>query len=54
MHEKRKHYRVAMKEIHADPQKGIYITEEEWIKCGILAGFFFLILAVLALLPRKD
>ncbi|MGM9916277.1 hypothetical protein [Anaerotignum sp.] len=54
MHEKRKHYRVAMKEIKESPAEGIYVTNEELRKCGLYAAFLFMMLTLLAIFNRKN
>lgn len=53
MHEKRKHYRVAMKEIKESPAEGVYVTSAELRKYGVFAGILFLILTFLAALGQK-
>lgn len=53
MHEKRKHYRVAMKEIKESPAEGVYVTNAELRKYGVFAGILFLILTFLAALGQK-
>ncbi len=54
MHEKRKHYRVAMREIKESPAEGIYVTNEELRKCSLYAGFLFVILTIFAFFNRKN
>ena len=53
MHEKRRHYRVAMKEIKESPAEGIYVTNEELRKCIFFAGFLFVFLTIFAIFNRK-
>lgn len=53
MHEKRRHYRVAMKEIKESPAEGVYVTNEELRKYGIFAGVMFLILTIFAVFDWK-
>lgn len=53
MHEKRRHYRVALKEIKESPAEGIYVTNEELRKYGLFAGFLFVILTIFAFFNRK-
>lgn len=54
---KRNHYRVSQKSISANPQKGIYITEQEKNKLFIIgllfAVFSFLISTITALKISK-
>ena len=54
MHEPRKHYRVALREIKETPDSGVYLTKEELRKYGIFAGVVFLIMAFFAVFDRKD
>lgn len=49
----RKHYRIAVKEIHAAPENGIYITKDEARQFCILGTVVFIFLAILASFPRK-
>lgn len=51
---KRRHYRIATKDIHATPADGIYITKNEAKQFCILGVAGFLFLAILAVLPRKN
>jgi len=51
--EERKHYRVALNELRENPDKGIYLTQNELKKYGIFAGIIFAILAVFAVFDRK-
>ncbi len=53
MHEKRRHYRVALKEIKESPAEGIYVTNEELKKYGLFAGFLFVFLTIFAFFNRK-
>ena len=53
MHEKRRHYRVALRELRENPDKGVYITEGELKKYGIFAGVILFILTVFAVFDRK-
>ena len=53
MHQKRRHYRVALREIKESPAEGIYVTNEELRKYGIFAGIVLFLLTVVALLDRK-
>ncbi|MDD3393979.1 MAG: hypothetical protein PHG19_04985 [Anaerotignum sp.] len=50
---RRKHYRIAVKEIHAAPENGIYITKNEAQKFCIFGTVVFIFLAILAAFPRK-
>lgn len=52
MQEKRKHTRVALKEIREAPN-GIYVTKAELRKCGIFTALLLLFLSVFALFRRK-
>lgn len=54
MNEPRKHYRVALRELRENPDKGIYITEGELKKYGIFAGIILFILTVFTVFDRKD
>ena len=36
--EERKHYRIALNELRENPDKGIYLTQNELKKYGIFAG----------------
>lgn len=51
---RRKHHRVALKEIHCSPAKGIYITKDEARTMGGYAILLFFILLILAIFPRKN
>lgn len=50
---RRKHYRIAVKDVHATPQEGIYVTKDEATQICIYGSILFIILAILAVLPRK-
>lgn len=52
MHEKRRHYRVALRELRENPDKGVYITEGELKKYGIFAGIVLFLLAVVSLFRK--
>ena len=49
----RKHTRVALKELRENPDKGIYLTQNELKKYGIFAGILFALLTVVAVFDRK-
>ena len=51
--EERKHYRVALHEIRENPDKGIYLTQNELKKYGIFAGLMLVILTFFAVFDRK-
>ena len=51
--EERKHYRVALQEIRENPDKGIYLTQNEVKKYGLFAGLMLLLLTFLAVFDRK-
>lgn len=51
--EERKHYRVALSELRENPDKGIYISQNELKKYGLFAGILFAILTGFALFDRK-
>ncbi|MBQ7758340.1 hypothetical protein [Anaerotignum sp.] len=53
MHQKRRHYRVALREIKESPAEGIYVTNEELRKYGIFAGIVLFLLTVVAVFDRK-
>ena len=53
MHEPRKHYRVALREIRETPANGVYLTKEELQKYGIFAGLILLVLTFFAVFDRK-
>ncbi len=54
MQETKKHYRIPVKEIHETPANGTYIPNAELKKLKLYLASFFGILAILAVLPRKD
>ena len=49
----RNHYRVALNELRENPDKGIYLTQNELKKYGIFAGLMLMILTFFALFDRK-
>ena len=51
--EERKHYRVALNELRENPDKGIYLTQNELKKYGIFAGLIFFLIGIVALFDRK-
>lgn len=51
--EERKHYRVALSELRENPDKGIYLTQNELKKYGIFAGLILFLLGMVALFDRK-
>ena len=51
--EERKHYRVALKELRENPDKGIYLTQNELKKYGIFAGIVLFLFGIVALFDRK-
>ena len=53
MTENRKHYRVALSELRENPDKGIYLTQNELKKYGIFAGLMLMILTFFAIFDRK-
>lgn len=53
MQETKKHRRVAVAEIKASPQQGLYLTKAEARKCGICTAVVFSILTVFAVFQRK-
>lgn len=50
---KRKHYRVALKDVHETPAKGIYVTEQETKQLLLYSVALFIVLSILALLRRN-
>lgn len=50
---RRKHYRIAVKDVHATPEEGIYVTKDEATQICTYGIILFIILAILAVLPRK-
>ncbi|WP_304508976.1 hypothetical protein [Anaerotignum sp.] len=44
----RNHYRIAVKDIHASPENGIYITKNEAAKFCIFGSILFLFLTIFA------
>ncbi|WP_313526878.1 hypothetical protein [Anaerotignum sp.] len=50
---RRKHYRIAVKDIHPTPEKGIYVTKDEASQICTYGIALFIILAILAVWPRK-
>ena len=53
MNENRNHSRVPLQEVRENPDKGIYISQNELKKYGIFAGIIFAFLTVFALFDRK-
>ena len=53
MNENRKYYRVALNEVRENPDKGIYLTQNELKKYGIFAGLIAALLAFFAFFGRK-
>ena len=51
--EERKHYRIALNELRENPDKGIYLTQNELKKYGIFAGLLLFLLGIIALFDRK-
>jgi hypothetical protein len=51
---KRRHYRIAVKDVHPTPADGIYVTKTEARHFCIFGAMAFLFLAILAVLPRKN
>lgn len=50
---KRNHTRVLLQEIHASPEKGIYITKKDAMQISLWGIIFFICLAILAVFPQK-
>jgi len=50
---KRKHYRISIKDVHETPEKGIYVTKGEATQLCTYGMILFIILAILAIFPRK-
>ncbi|WMI81357.1 hypothetical protein [Anaerotignum sp. MB30-C6] len=50
---RRKHYRVCVKDVHPTPEQGIYVTKDEANQICAYGIILFIILAILAILPRK-
>lgn len=50
---KKKHCRIAVKEIHPTPANGIYVTKEDLRKYGAFAGLLFFLLACAAVFGKK-
>lgn len=53
MHEPRKHYRVALREIKESSNDGVYLTKDELRKYGVFAGLMFFLLTFFAVFNRK-
>ena len=53
MNKNRNHYRVALSELRENPDKGIYLTQNELKKYGIFAGLMLVILTFFAVFDRK-
>ena len=53
MHEHRRHYRVALREIKETPAEGIYLTKDEIRKYGLSTGLLFFFLTISAVFRRK-
>ena len=53
MQESKKHRRVALQEIQASPNQGIYLTKAEMRKYGIFTAVLCSILTVFAVFQRK-
>jgi len=51
--EERKHTRIPLHEIRENPDKGIYISQNELKKYGIFAGLLLFLLGIVALFDRK-
>jgi len=51
--EERKHTRIPLHEIRENPDKGIYISQNELKKYGIFAGLLLFLLSIVALFDRK-
>ena len=51
--EKRKHTRVALSELRENPDKGIYLTQNELKKYGVFAGLLLFLLGIFTLFDRK-
>ena len=49
----RNHYRVALNELRENPDKGIYLTQNELKKYGIFAGLMLAVLTFFAIFDRK-
>ncbi|KXL54274.1 hypothetical protein CLNEO_05050 [Anaerotignum neopropionicum] len=50
---KKKHFRVIVKNIHETPANGIYLTNVEAAKFCVFGGIVFFILTIFAVFPRK-
>ena len=51
--EERKHYRVSLSEFRENPDKGIYLTQNELKKYGIFAGNILFLFGNVAVFDRK-
>ena len=51
--EERKHTRVPLSELRENPDKGIYITQNELKKYGIFTGIILFLFGIVALFDRK-
>ena len=51
--EERKHYRVALNELRENPDKGIYLTQNELKKYSMFAGIVLFLFGMVALFDRK-
>lgn len=49
----RKHYRVPLHELRENPNKGIYLTQNELKKYGLFAGLILFLLGIVSLFDRK-
>ena len=49
----RNHRRVALNELRENPDKGIYLTQNEVKKYGIFAGMIFALLTIFAVFDRR-
>lgn len=49
----KKHYRIAVKDIHDTPENGLYITKNEAKKFYIFGSILFLFLTIFAAFSRK-
>ena len=54
MQETKNHYRIPLKEIHETPANGTYIPNAQLKKLKLYIGVSFVLLAALAVIPRKS
>jgi len=53
MEELKKHYRIALDEIHATPTDGIYVTKTDAHRLVFLGTAFCILMGILSIFHRK-